>query len=107
LHELAHDAAAGRWLATGGGGYQWARVVPRAWTVYFAEMAGREVPDAIPEAWRALAQEKAGHPVPGQLSEPDPPAGDGDEIDSVLEQIRQIFLKGSGPEDEARFRKDP
>ena len=27
-------------LATGGGGYQWATVVPRAWTIYFAEMAG-------------------------------------------------------------------
>ena len=32
LHDLAHRAAGGRWLATGGGGYQWARVVPRAWT---------------------------------------------------------------------------
>ena len=40
LHELAHEAAAGRWVATGGGGYQWATVVPRAWTLYFAEMAG-------------------------------------------------------------------
>src|SRR5918996_261214 len=41
LHGLAHEAAGGRWLATGGGGYQWARVVPRAWTLYFAEMAER------------------------------------------------------------------
>ncbi len=41
LHALAHDAAGGRWVATGGGGYQWARVVPRAWTIAFAEMAAR------------------------------------------------------------------
>ena len=33
LHALAHDVAGGRWVATGGGGYQWARVVPRAWTL--------------------------------------------------------------------------
>ena len=39
LHGLAHEAAGGRWVATGGGGYQWASVVPRAWTTYFAEMA--------------------------------------------------------------------
>ncbi len=36
LHDLAHRAAGGRWLATGAGGYQWAAVVPRAWTIYFA-----------------------------------------------------------------------
>ena len=45
LHDLAHRAAGGKWVATGGGGYQWARVVPRAWTIYFAEMAGISVPD--------------------------------------------------------------
>ena len=48
LHELAHDAAGGRWVATGGGGYQWARVVPRAWTIYFAEMAGATLPTRSP-----------------------------------------------------------
>src|SRR5581483_6188607 len=55
LHELAHRAAGGRWVATGGGGYQWARVVPRAWTLYFAEMAGVAVPDEIPGPWREEA----------------------------------------------------
>jgi acetoin utilization protein AcuC len=89
LHELAHDAAGGRWLATGGGGYQWASVVPRAWTLYFAEMAGRDVPDEIPETWLALAQEKAGHQVPDRLSEPPPPGGDHEEVLSVLERVRR------------------
>ena len=32
LHQLAHDVAGGRWVATGGGGYELVRVVPRAWT---------------------------------------------------------------------------
>ncbi len=70
LHELAHDAASGRWVATGGGGYQWARVVPRAWTIAFAQMAGVELPDALPESWIEEAERLAGGEVPATLSEP-------------------------------------
>jgi acetoin utilization protein AcuC len=69
LHDLAHDAAGGRWVATGGGGYQWARVVPRAWTISFAEMAGTPVPDALPASWVEHASALAGGPVPATLSE--------------------------------------
>ena len=32
LHDLAHEVAGGRWVATGGGGYALVDVVPRAWT---------------------------------------------------------------------------
>jgi acetoin utilization protein AcuC len=92
LHELAHNAAGGRWLATGGGGYQWARVVPRAWTMYFAEMAGREIPDEIPDSWQARARETAGHPVPDRLSEPPPPGGDHAEVESILDKLRRTVL---------------
>ena len=49
LHNVAHDHAGGRWVATGGGGYQAETVVPKVWTIYFAEMCG--VPDLIPAAW--------------------------------------------------------
>jgi len=73
LHRLAHDAAGGRWVATGGGGYQWARVVPRAWTTYFAEMAGADLADALPEAWIERAERTLGAEVPATLSEPAPP----------------------------------
>ena len=69
LHDLAHTAAAGRWVATGGGGYQWARVVPRAWTLYFAEMAGVEVPDQIPERWIEEVRKRVGGEVPTTFSE--------------------------------------
>jgi acetoin utilization protein AcuC len=48
LHDLAHTVAGGRWLATGGGGYQWATVVPRAWCAYLAEMVGAELPGRLP-----------------------------------------------------------
>ena len=71
LHDLAHRAAGGKWVATGGGGYQWARVVPRAWTIYFAEMAGTDVPDEIPSSWLERARDELGAgDVPGRLSEP-------------------------------------
>jgi acetoin utilization protein AcuC len=70
LHDLAHRTAGGRWVATGGGGYQWARVVPRAWTIYFGEMAGAELPDALPEAWIEEAERELRSEVPSTLSEP-------------------------------------
>ena len=41
FHELAHDLCGGRWVATGGGGYAVREVVPRAWTLLFAEMVDR------------------------------------------------------------------
>jgi acetoin utilization protein AcuC len=77
LHELAHEAAGGRWVATGGGGYQWASVVPRAWTIYFAEMAEVEIPDRLPEAWIEAAEREAGHEVPATLADP-PGRGSGE-----------------------------
>jgi acetoin utilization protein AcuC len=79
LHELAHDAAGGRWVATGGGGYRWAQVVPRAWTIYAAEMAEASPPDELPAAWVHEAERLVGGPVPTTLSEPALGAGPGDE----------------------------
>lgn len=41
FHELAHELCEGRWLALGGGGYAVEEVVPRAWSLLFAEMVER------------------------------------------------------------------
>jgi acetoin utilization protein AcuC len=49
LHEAAHTYAEGRWVGTGGGGYQAETVVPKVWTIHFAEMCG--VPERIPPDW--------------------------------------------------------
>ena len=90
LHELAHEAAGGRWVATGGGGYQWARVVPRAWTLYFAEMAEADPPDEIPKAYLDLAMAEAGRVVPSRLSEEPPPTrGDEAEVEGVIRDVRE------------------
>jgi acetoin utilization protein AcuC len=95
LHDLAHRAAGGRWLATGGGGYQWAAVVPRAWTIYFAEMAGTHVPDELPPAWVERAELEAGHRLPRCLSEPGPPAGrsaDPRAVGEVIDEVRRLVF---------------
>jgi acetoin utilization protein AcuC len=52
VDRVAHRFAAGRWLATGGGGYDVYRVVPRSWSLVWLAGAHREAPAAIPEAWR-------------------------------------------------------
>jgi len=49
LHELIHLFADGRWVATGGGGYQFDTVVPKIWTIHWAEMIGH--PEIIPSNW--------------------------------------------------------
>ncbi len=93
LHELAHKAAGGKWVATGGGGYQWARVVPRAWTIYFAEMAGVSVPDELPETWIEEAERQARSAVPSTLSEPPAPrSGDAEGVARVIDDVKgRIF----------------
>ncbi len=49
LHDAIHRHASGRWVATGGGGYQAETVVPKIWTIHFAELCG--IPEVIPEEW--------------------------------------------------------
>ena len=43
IHELAHQVAGGRWLLTGGGGYELLQVVPRTWAHLLAEAAGHPI----------------------------------------------------------------
>jgi hypothetical protein len=49
---VAHLHGRGRWLATGGGGYDAYRVVPRTWALTWLAGAHREVPEMTPPAWR-------------------------------------------------------
>jgi acetoin utilization protein AcuC len=95
LHALAHESADGRWVATGGGGYQWASVVPRAWTLYFAEMAGAldDLPDELPETYLEEAERRARGPVPTTFSEPDPGPGPADdEARAIVARVREIAV---------------
>ncbi|HEX7347050.1 MAG TPA: acetoin utilization protein AcuC, partial [Candidatus Limnocylindrales bacterium] len=49
---VAHRFAGGRWLATGGGGYDAYRVVPRTWALTWLAGAHREAPSETSDAWR-------------------------------------------------------
>ncbi len=99
LHRLAHETAGGRWVATGGGGYQWARVVPRAWTIYFAEMAGADVPNELPEGWIERAEMRARVAIVPTLSEPplgdDRPTG---EVEALIRKVRDTTFPFFGLE---------
>jgi acetoin utilization deacetylase AcuC-like enzyme/GNAT superfamily N-acetyltransferase len=53
LHRLAHRHCQGRWVATGGGGYQLDRVLPRAWALLWSELSGRRLPAKVPAPWLA------------------------------------------------------
>jgi acetoin utilization protein AcuC len=52
LDEIAHQHAGGRWLATGGGGYDVYGAVPRNWAMVWLAQAHREAPVETPLAWR-------------------------------------------------------
>jgi acetoin utilization deacetylase AcuC-like enzyme len=52
LHRLAHRHCQGRWVATGGGGYDLDRVVPRAWALLWSELSGRRLPSRMTSGWR-------------------------------------------------------
>lgn len=98
LHELARAASGGRWVALGGGGYTF-QVVPRAWTMLFAEMLGVELPDAIPEAWWSAGEQMLGVPLPRRMSDDPEPEVAADERtradadgDRVVDEAMALFL---------------
>jgi acetoin utilization protein AcuC len=71
IHRLAHETAAGRWLLTGGGGYELVQVVPRTWTHLLAEAAGQPIDPATatPDEWRAYTKQRTGRDAPEQMTE--------------------------------------
>ena len=69
LHRLAHEVCDGRWVATGGGGYRLVEVVPRVWTMAFAEMTGRTLPVETPMGWQELVVARTGANPPRSFHE--------------------------------------
>ncbi|WP_313814128.1 acetoin utilization protein AcuC [Glutamicibacter sp.] len=66
ISHLADELCEGRWLATGGGGYNVTGVVPRTWTHLIAIAAGKPVPlrTYVPETFRRHVLETYGRAVP-------------------------------------------
>ena len=71
LHELAHEVCEGRWIATGGGGYELVRVVPRTWTHLLAEASGAPIEPGTetPQAWRDFVLSRTGTHAPTVMTD--------------------------------------
>jgi acetoin utilization protein AcuC len=67
IHNLAHEVCDGRLVALGGGGYQIYQVVPRAWTLLTANLAGVSLDDHTPGSWQGFCSEKATFSCPKRL----------------------------------------
>lgn len=102
LHRLSHEVCDGRWVAMGGGGYQLVHVVPRSWTIAFAEMTGGKLPLDTPMAWRELATQRTGEVAPRSFT--DDPVRVADETrartrreaDEAVDALRRLVLPRHG-----------
>ena len=74
VHDLAHQVCAGRWLATGGGGYALFDVVPRTWSHLLAIAGGEPVlPETpTPPSWRDLVKTACGRDAPASMTDGSP-----------------------------------
>ena len=71
IHRWAHRYAEGRWIAVGGGGYEWVDVVPRAWTHLIAEAAGVPIDpqQATPEGFQSYVMTTLGRTAPLRMTD--------------------------------------
>lgn len=71
IAELADRHCEGRWIATGGGGYNTSSVVPRAWSHLVAIASGKPVPLAthVPRQWRDYVLERYGVRTPESMGD--------------------------------------
>lgn len=78
VDSIAHEHAGGRWLATGGGGYDVYRAVPRMWAHVWLAANHAPVPASTPAEWRdrwaADAARYGQSPMPETFDDP-PNAG--------------------------------
>lgn len=90
VHRLAHETAGGRWVFTGGGGYELVQVVPRVWTHLLAEAAGHPVDPGreIPADWRQYANRRTGEHAPESMTDGEP-------------AVHRSFANGYDPADPA------
>jgi acetoin utilization protein AcuC len=69
VNEIADRHCGGRILATGGGGYDIWRVVPRAWTQIWARLSRQPVPDEVPREWIDRWQGESPYILPTRMTD--------------------------------------
>jgi acetoin utilization protein AcuC len=101
VHELAHRHCGGRWIGSGGGGYDFRRVVPRMYALVFSQMADRPLSPDVPATWRERWASSGSEPLPITFEDPPeefPPAPRAEEIvrrnAETVERVRQSVLPG-------------
>ena len=73
LHELVHECSEGRWLITGGGGYDPFDIAPRAWTAFVGTVLGHQTAGVtLPEEWVDASRAAGGNPPAHLLDDPAP-----------------------------------
>ena len=93
VDSLAHRFAGGRWLATGGGGYDAYRVVPRMWSLVWLAGTHLDVPERTPDAWRERWATEAGRYRQSPLPETFLDASNaGVPVDGAQEQAEAMSL---------------
>ncbi|MFD2169081.1 acetoin utilization protein AcuC [Tumebacillus lipolyticus] len=70
MRQLADQVCEGRLVAVGGGGYDIWRVVPRAWTMLWAELNELALAERLPDAWRSRWQSEALFELPEFFIDP-------------------------------------
>ena len=104
VHDLAHEITGGKWLLTGGGGYELVQVVPRSWTHLLAVASGEPIDPClpVPDSWRALAVERTGESAPMRMTDGEPatyiPITSGmdpaDRVDAaIMNTCRAVFAR--------------
>jgi acetoin utilization protein AcuC len=91
------EALPGKWLACGGGGYD-LQVVPRAWTLAFAVMGDRELPDEIPSPVGAKYRDSDGrlHDAGRPEFGPGVHTGVRTAAERAVEQIKRLIFPRHG-----------
>jgi acetoin utilization protein AcuC len=69
--DLADRFCGGRWISTGGGGYNLASVVPRSWSLLIAVAAGSSIgpQTPVPQEWRDYVRERYGSAAPERMGD--------------------------------------
>lgn len=104
LHDLAHEVCGGRWLATGGGGYEIVDVVPRSWSHLLAIVGGvpLDPQTETPEEWRLEVLDRVHRSGPRLMSDGREPVfrdfSDGVDPDSWLDRAITETRKAVFPE---------
>jgi acetoin utilization protein AcuC len=96
LHDLAREAAGGRYIVLAGGGYN-IDVLARAWALQLDELVGAGLDDELPEEWLRDAAAVAGRAFTPRLlgdTAPETPAEQREradaEADAVVDQARGL-----------------